>query len=208
MCPTGGWTSGLNGDSPNGDSPNGDDDGDGLSSDSLSELLDGSELRIAIACGRFNSQITERLLDGALRRLDDLGVDDDGIDIAWVPGAFELPMAARTFARSGSVDAVICIGAVIRGETSHYDLIAGECAAGLQRVQLDTGVPVVFGVLTTEDVEQALARSGGEHGDKGAESAEVAIEMVNLIARIEERAASAAATADRASRELPFGDTP
>lgn len=178
MSPTGGWSS-LNG-------------GYG---DGSSELLDGDGLRIAIACGRFNSQITQRLLDGALRRLDDLGVDESGIDIVWVPGAFELPIAARTFARSGSVDAVICIGAVIRGETSHYDFVAGECAAGIQRVQLDTGVPVVFGVLTTEDVDQALARSGGKHGDKGAESAEVAVEMVNLIARIEDRAAAQAEAA-------------
>jgi 6,7-dimethyl-8-ribityllumazine synthase len=192
MSPAGGWSS-IDGNGTDGEVP---------------ELLDGSGMRIAIACGRFNNEITERLLDGALRRLDDLGVDESGIDIVWVPGAFELPMAARAFARSGSVDAVICIGAVIRGETSHYDLIAGECAAGLQRVQLDTGVPVVFGVLTTEDVDQALARSGGKHGDKGAEAAEVGIEMVNLIARIDERASSAAAAEERVSRNLPFGEAP
>lgn len=164
-----------------------------------SELLDGSGMRVAVACGRFNRQVTERLLEGAWRRLEELGVDENAIDIVWVPGAFELPLAARTFAVSGSVDAVVCLGAVIRGETSHYDFVAGECAAGLQRVALDTGVPAVFGVLTTEDFEQALDRSGGKHGDKGAEAAEVAIEMVNVISRIEGRAAAFAASAEAAA---------
>jgi 6,7-dimethyl-8-ribityllumazine synthase len=169
----------------------------------IPELLDASGLRVAVACARFNRQVTERLLDAALVRLEDLGVDEGAVDIVWVPGAFELPLAARTLAVSGSVDAVICLGAVIRGETSHYDFVAGECAAGLQRVQLDTGVPVVFGVLTTEDLEQALARSGGKHGDKGAESAEVAIEMVNLIGRIEDRAAAVAAATEATSGWVP-----
>ena len=147
-------------------------------------LLDGSGRRVAIACGRFNQDITRRLLDGALARLADLGVAAEAVEVVWAPGAFELPAVAAAFARSGAVDAVIALGAVIRGETGHYDLIAGECAAGLQRVQLDTGVPVVFGVLTTDDRAQALERSGGQHGHKGEEAAETAIEMANLLRRM------------------------
>jgi 6,7-dimethyl-8-ribityllumazine synthase len=151
------------------------------------ELLQGASLRIAVACSRFNREVTELLAEGALRRLLELEVPENGIDEVWVPGAFELPLAARVFALSGSVDAIIGLGAVIRGETSHYDLIAAECASGLQRVQLETGVPVVFGVLTTENLEQALDRCGGRHGHKGVEAAETAVEMANLVARIEGR---------------------
>lgn len=147
-------------------------------------FLDGTGLRVAVGCGRFNRDVTERLLDGALRRLGELGVGEQSVECVWVPGAFELPAAAAAFARSGRFDAVVCLGAVIRGETGHYDLVAGECAAGLQRVQLDTGVPVVFGVLTTENREQAMERSGGRHGHKGEESADTAVEMANLLRRI------------------------
>jgi 6,7-dimethyl-8-ribityllumazine synthase len=146
-------------------------------------LLDGQGLRVGIGCGRFNRDVTERLLDGALRRLGELGVAAEAIETIWVPGAFELPRIADAFARTGHIDAVICLGAVIRGETGHYDLVAGECAAGLQRVLLDTGIPVAFGVLTTEDREQALERSGGRHGHKGEEAADTAVEMANLLRR-------------------------
>ncbi|MGH9292624.1 MAG: 6,7-dimethyl-8-ribityllumazine synthase [Acidimicrobiales bacterium] len=151
----------------------------------LSGSWDGRRWRIGVACARFNPRVTERLLDSATRRLDELGVassEGGGRIMLLVPGAFELPLAARHLALSGQVDAVVCLGCVIRGETSHYDLVAGECASGLQRVQLDTGVPVIFGVLTTETLDQALARSGGEHGDKGAEAAETAVEVLNVLA--------------------------
>ena len=154
-----------------------------------SGLLDGRGLRIAVACGRFNQEVTERLAAGATARLAGLGVAPEATAVVWVPGAFELPLAARVFAAGGSADAVIALGAVIRGETSHYDFVAGECAAGLQRVQLDTGVPVVFGVLTTENLAQALDRSGGRHGHKGEEAAETAVEMANLVRRLSRTAA-------------------
>ncbi len=141
-------------------------------------VLDGSGLRVAIACGRFNDAITVRLLEGAQRALTAAGVKPDDIREVWVPGAFELPLAARALARSGTVDAVVCVGAVIRGETTHYDLVSGECARGLQQVQLETGVPIGFGVATTENIDQALARADGDGGHNiGADAAAAAIEM-------------------------------
>lgn len=141
--------------------------------------LDGRGRRIGIVCGRFNSRITLRLVDGARRTLARAGVADDDIHEVWVPGAFEIPFAAQRLATSGAVDAVICVGAVIRGETTHYDFVAGQCAEGIQRVQLETGVPVAFGVLTTEDVDQALARSEDESGHNvGADGAAVVLEML------------------------------
>ncbi|MHB1988442.1 MAG: 6,7-dimethyl-8-ribityllumazine synthase [Acidimicrobiales bacterium] len=145
---------------------------------------DGGSLRLAIVCARFNDEITLRLLDGAYEALERLGIERDRCVVAWVPGAFEIPLAALVLAGSGTHDAIVCLGAVIRGETSHYDFVAGQCAAGLQRVQLDTGVPVIFGVLTTEDMSQALDRSGGELGNKGDESVITAVEMVNLLAEL------------------------
>jgi len=142
---------------------------------------DGRGLRIGLACGLFNGGISWRLLEGALDALLAAGVDQADISVAWVPGAFELPMVAQGFARSGAVDAVACLGAVIRGETGHYDFVAGECARGIQRVQLDTGIPVVFGVLTTDTVDQALTRSEPGEANKGREAALTAIEMVRLL---------------------------
>jgi 6,7-dimethyl-8-ribityllumazine synthase len=141
---------------------------------------DGTSLRVGVACARFNHEVTERLLDGALAALDAAGVPAAARLVVWVPGAFELPLAALALARAG-VDAVACLGAVVRGETSHYDFVAGQCAAGLQRVQLDTGVPVAFGVLTTDDLDQAFARAGGALGNKGEEAVATAIEMANLL---------------------------
>ncbi|MDE3087736.1 MAG: 6,7-dimethyl-8-ribityllumazine synthase [Acidobacteriota bacterium] len=138
--------------------------------------------RLALVCAKFNGGITERLVDGALRALAEAGVDPKSVEVAWVPGAFELPLAAARFARSGSTEAVIALGAVIRGETAHFDYVAGPCAEGLQRVAVDTGVPVVFGVLTTEDVDQALARAGEGADNKGYEAALTALEMVDLLA--------------------------
>ena len=142
--------------------------------------LDGAGLRIGICCGRFNRHITDRLLEGAGRGLSDHGVAESDTIVVWAPGAYELPLVAQHLLEGWGADAVIALGAVIRGETGHYDLVAGECAAGLQRVQLDTGRPVVFGVLTTENDQQALERSSDED-NKGHEAVETAIEMVNLL---------------------------
>jgi 6,7-dimethyl-8-ribityllumazine synthase len=142
----------------------------------------GAGLRIAVLCGRFNDLVTNRLLDGVRRGLSACGVADGDVTIAWVPGAFELPFAAKAHAASGAFDAVIVLGAVIRGETTHYDIVSGECARGVQYVQLATGVPVMFGVLTTEDLDQALARSEDAGGHNvGEECALGAVEMVGLI---------------------------
>jgi 6,7-dimethyl-8-ribityllumazine synthase len=129
----------------------------------------------------FNGGITLRLLNGALDAFFEAGTDRRDITVAWAPGAFELPLVARGFALAGKVDAVLCLGAVIRGETGHYDFVAGECASGIQRVQLDTGVPVVFGVLTTDTLDQALERSAPDETNKGREAALTAIEMVRLL---------------------------
>ena len=153
-----------------------------------SGALRGDGVRVAIACGRFNDLITERLLAGARDGLLRHGVDEASITEAWVPGAFELPLAASRLASSGEYDAVICLGAVIRGATGHYEHVAGQCAAGIARVALDTGVPVVFGVLTTDTIEQALERAGTKAGNKGYESAETALEMVDLLRQLPKRA--------------------
>ena len=151
---------------------------------SYSGQLRGDGLRVAIVCGRFNDLITERLLAGARDGLLRHGVDAASITEAWVPGAFELPLVAKRLASSGEYDAVICLGAVIRGATGHYEHVAGQCAAGIQQAQLETGVPVVFGVLTTDTIEQAIERAGTKAGNKGYESAETAIEMADLLRQL------------------------
>ncbi len=142
--------------------------------------------RIAVACSMFNGGITARLLDGALRGLAERGVERGSVSVAWVPGAFELPIAARRFAASGEIDAVICLGAVIRGETAHFEYVAGECSAGAQRVALDSGVPIMLGVLTTETLEQAGERSDPDDmkSNKGYEAAVGALEMVDLLRQL------------------------
>jgi 6,7-dimethyl-8-ribityllumazine synthase len=137
--------------------------------------------RFAVAVSRFNEVVTSRLLDGALAAFRRHDVSDDDVEVAWTPGAFELPLAAKRLAESDAFDAVVCLGAVVRGETAHFDYVAGECARGIQRVALDTGVPCVFGVLTTDTMAQALDRAGGDHGNKGWEAAIAAIEMAGLI---------------------------
>jgi 6,7-dimethyl-8-ribityllumazine synthase len=146
--------------------------------------LRGDGMRVAIACARFNDFITERLLAGARDGLSRHGVDEASITVSWVPGAFELPLVCQRLAASGEYDAVIALGAVVRGATGHYEHVAGQCAAGLQRAQLDTGVPVVFGVLTTDTVEQAIDRAGGKSGNKGFEAATTAIEMADLLRQL------------------------
>ncbi|MGH9125713.1 MAG: 6,7-dimethyl-8-ribityllumazine synthase [Acidimicrobiales bacterium] len=146
--------------------------------------LRGEGIRVALACSRFNDLITERLVAGARDGLIRHGVDEASITEAWVPGSFELPLVALRLAASGEFDAVVALGAVIRGATGHYEHVAGQCAAGLQRAQLDTGVPVVFGVLTTETLDQALERAGVKAGNKGFEAAMTAIEMVDLLRQL------------------------
>jgi 6,7-dimethyl-8-ribityllumazine synthase len=151
--------------------------------------LSGAGLRVAVVASRFNDHVTLRLLDGARRGLADLGVTD--VSEHWVPGAFELPFAAKTIARAGRVDGVICVGCVIRGETTHYEEVAGQCAAGIQQAQLDTGVPIAFGVLTTENLDQALARSEGAGGHNvGEEGARVVVEMARLVDAVSNAAGS------------------
>jgi 6,7-dimethyl-8-ribityllumazine synthase len=142
------------------------------------------EGRVALVCAKFNGGITERLLEGALTGLEAHGVKAVTVTVAWVPGAFELPLAALRLAQSGTVDAVVALGAVIRGETAHFDFVAGECATGLQRAALDTGVPVVFGVLTTDTVDQALARCSPGDTNKGYEAAVTALEMADLLRQL------------------------
>ena len=141
--------------------------------------------RFAIVAGRFNALVTEPLLAGCRDAFVRHGVANERIDVAWVPGSFEIPLVARKLAGSGRYAAVVCLGCVIRGETSHYDHVAGQAAAGVMQAGLATGVPVIFGILTTESVEQALNRAGLKSGNKGAEAAMAAIEMVNLLARLD-----------------------
>ena len=148
------------------------------------ESADGRGLRIGLACSLFNGGITTRLLEGALSGLAEANVDRADTTVAWVPGAFELPLAAQRFATAAGVDAVACLGAVIRGETSHYDLVAGQCAAGLARVALDTGIPVIFGVLTTDTVDQALERARPDETNKGREAALSAVQMATMLRRL------------------------
>ena len=146
--------------------------------------VNGEGLRIAVVCGRFNDLITNRLLDGALAGLAIHGVKEDDVAVAWVPGAFEIPLAAKTFALTGRYDAVVALGCVIRGDTAHFEYVAGPCAEGISQAQLETGVPIVFGVLTTENLEQSLERSDVEGDNKGEESARTALEMVDLLRRV------------------------
>ena len=144
--------------------------------------LNGVDLRIAVVVSRFNEDVSKRLLRGALGALEQHAVADP--DVFWVPGSLELPVTALALAERGGHDAIVCLGSVIRGETYHFELVANQAAAGIMQVQLDTGVPVTFGVLTTDDKEQALARSGPKN-NKGAEAAEAAIEMANLLREIQ-----------------------
>ena len=138
-------------------------------------------MKVAIVASRFNEIIVNKLLGGAVDGLVRHGVEESNITAAWVPGAFEIPIAAQKFAKSGKYDAVICVGAVIRGDTSHYDYVCNEVSKGVAQVGLNTGVPVLFGIVTTENIEQAIARAGSKAGNKGYDCALSAIEMVNLL---------------------------
>ena len=141
--------------------------------------LDGSDVSLAIVVARFNEAITSRLLKGARQAVERCGARDH--DVFWVPGSFELPLAAKRLAESGRYDAVVCLGAVVRHETDHYLHVSTQAAAGIQRAALDTGVPCIFGVLTCDTEEQALARSGGAERNAGSDAVEAAIEMANLL---------------------------
>ena len=141
--------------------------------------LDATGMNFAIVVARFNQDVTEKLLEGAETMLRKHDAAD--VQVAWVPGAYEIPIVAKRYADSGSVDAVITLGAVIRGETAHFDFVAGEAAAGITRAALDTDVPVIFGVLTVDNRDQAFDRLGGKEGHKGEEAARTAIEMVSLL---------------------------
>ena len=148
------------------------------------KLVATEGMKVAIVASRFNEIIVNKLLGGAVDGLVRHGVDENNITAVWVPGAFEIPIAADTLAKSGKYDAVICVGAVIRGDTTHYDYVCNEVSKGVAHVSLNTGVPVLFGVITTENIEQAIARAGSKAGNKGYDCALSAIEMVNLLKQL------------------------
>ena len=152
------------------------------------EIDGGQTLRISIVAGKFNLEITERLINGAKSYLESQGVASDSINTYWVPGAFVIPFACSTIAKNTNVDGIITLGAVVRGGTPHFEFVAGECARGVREVSIDTGVPIAFGVLTTDTLEQALQRSDvsyvdhdGSTGDKGSAAASAVFEMINLV---------------------------
>ena len=147
--------------------------------------LRGGGLRIGIVVARFNDFITSKLLEGAHAALESHGVSNDDVTVASVPGSFEIPLAAKKMAESGSYHAVICLGAVIRGETDHYEHVAGEAAKGIAAASVSSGIPVIFGVLTTDTLEQAINRAGGKQGNNGYSAGVAAIEMANLVAALE-----------------------
>lgn len=143
--------------------------------------LNASGKRFAIIVSRFNELITQRLLDGAQDRLIRSGVKKENFDIVWVPGSFEIPLIARKLVRTKKYDAIICLGAIIKGETPHFDYIASESAKGIAQVSLESGIPIEFGIITAETAEQAMERAGIKRGNKGAQAAEAAVEMVNIL---------------------------
>ena len=150
----------------------------------LEGKLVATDMKVGIVAGRFNEFITSKLVGGAMDGLLRHDVKDEDVDIAWVPGAFEIPLVASKMAKSGKYDAVICLGAVIRGDTTHYDYVCNEVSKGIATVSLESGIPVMFGVLTTENIEQAIARAGSKGGNKGYDCALGVVEMVNLLRTI------------------------
>lgn len=146
----------------------------------------GNNLKIGIVASRFNEFIVSKLIGGAEDALVRHGVDTENVDLAWVPGAFEIPVVAQKMAQSGKYDAILCLGAVIKGSTSHYDYVCAEVSKGVAAVGMNTGVPTLFGILTTDNIEQAIERAGTKAGNKGYDAACSAIEMVNLMRKIEE----------------------
>ncbi|MGC8872097.1 MAG: 6,7-dimethyl-8-ribityllumazine synthase [Caldimicrobium sp.] len=150
----------------------------------LEGYFDGRDLNFAIVVSRFNVFITQKLLEGALDVLKRHYVQEERIYITWVPGAFEIPLVAKKLAESKKFDAIICLGAIIRGATPHFEYVAAEASKGIAQVMLETGVPVIFGILTTDTIEQAIERAGTKAGNKGAEAAFTALEMANLLKKI------------------------
>jgi 6,7-dimethyl-8-ribityllumazine synthase len=151
----------------------------------LEGQLTAQGLNFVIVVSRFNSLVTQRLLDGALDALKRHGADENAITIAWAPGSFELPLVAKKFAQTGKYHAVICLGCIIRGDTPHFEYVASETAKGIAQVMLETGVPMVFGVVTADNLEQALERAGAKAGNRGFDAAMTAMEMANLLQKIE-----------------------
>ena len=159
--------------------------------------FDARGRRFALVASRFNGSVVRRLLDGALDCLRRHGVAEDDVEVVWVPGAFEIPLAARRLGSSGDYDAVICLGAVIRGETPHFDHVAGQAAAGIARAAEESGVPVVFGVVTADTAEQAEARAGGKHGNRGWDAAMAAMEMASVLEQLPKPSGEAGAGGTR-----------
>ena len=149
--------------------------------------FDAHGRRFAVVAATFNEIVVRPLVEGALTCFRAHGVSDDDLHVVWVPGAFEIPLTAKRLAMSGMFDAIVCLGAVVRGETAHFDYVAGEAARGIQAVTLETGVPVAFGVLTTETMEQALDRAGGKHGNKGWDAAMTAMQMASVLDQLPEK---------------------
>ncbi|MBU1044314.1 MAG: 6,7-dimethyl-8-ribityllumazine synthase [Candidatus Omnitrophica bacterium] len=146
--------------------------------------LNAQGKKFGILVSRFNNFITKRLLDGAISEFKRLGGDEENLEVIWVPGAFEMPCLAQKLAKSKKYDAVVCLAAIIKGETPHFDYVASEAAKGIANVSMNTGIPVIFGVITAENLEQAIDRAGSKSGNKGEDAARVAIEMANLIEMI------------------------
>ncbi len=144
----------------------------------------GEGLRFGLVVGRFNAFISQELLKGALDAFSRHGVKSEDVTIVWVPGSFEIPLVAKRMAQSGGYDAVVCLGAIIRGATPHFDYVASECAKGIAQASMETGVPIIFGVLTTDTIEQAVERAGTKAGNKGFEAAMAALEMANLLSKL------------------------
>lgn len=149
-------------------------------------IFEGEGIRVGIVVSRFNVFITQKLLEGALDVLKRHKVSEENIYIAWVPGAFEIPLVAKKLAKTQKFDAIICLGAIIRGATPHFEYVAAEASKGIAQVMLETETPVIFGVLTTDTIEQAIERAGTKAGNKGAEAALSALEMINLLKNIEQ----------------------
>ena len=158
---------------------------------------DATGLRVAVVVGRFNQLICAKLLEGAAAALARRGALPDDVHVAWVPGAFEIPLAVRALAGSGRYDAVVALGVVLRGGTPHFDYVCRSVTDGVREAMRDTGVPIAFGVLTCDDVDQAFARAGGDEGNKGAEAALAAIEMARLLARVDEAPGCSASTFEK-----------
>jgi len=153
--------------------------------DVITGKLNAEGKAFAIVVARFNDVVTGKLLEGAVDMLVRLGAAESDVTVAWVPGAFEIPVAARRLAATGRYAAVVCLGTVVRGQTPHFEYVAGQCAAGIAAIGAETGVPAILGVLTTETMEQAFDRAGGKMGNKGAEAAQAAVEMANLLAQVD-----------------------